>query len=97
MHINVEQERNANGIAPCQPFGHGQDQQWHPGDERNCDDSPAQQLETAAGQAETPEELKEGTAQNERKVAHTLRSAASSLNVHRSPPDSGALARRVRC
>jgi len=23
IHIDIEQERNANGIAPCQPFGHG--------------------------------------------------------------------------
>jgi hypothetical protein len=71
MRIDVEQERNLNSIAPCQPVDNGKDQQWHPGEERNCHDSPAHELEPATREMGAPKELEEGTSQDERKIARS--------------------------
>ena len=72
MRVHVEQKGHCCGAAQRLPFHHRQQQERHPGKQREEDETSAHELERIAGQMRPTQQLEERPAQDKREVLQGL-------------------------
>ena len=69
MNIHVQQEGYCDIVAQCLSFQSGEHQERQPGEQRDLENPPPQQLQCTTREMRPTEELKKGPPQDQREVS----------------------------